>query len=293
LNYVDINGGKVAYDLLGPADGEPLVLTPGGRFGMDYPGVRPLGEALAAGGMRVLLWDRPNCGHSDVQFFGKTESHMRADTLAALLRELDLSPAVIAGGSGGARDSILTALLYPEVATKLAVWNIVGGIYGSLNLLGVYNMPSARAVKLGGMEAVIALPDWAELIELNPANRERFLALDPDEFFRVMKRWLNAFVPKAGLTLPGIDDEDFKSLTLPTLIIRGGVDDLDHPKRTSLEVSVLIKGSKLVEPPWPEDDWNEAVKRASRGEGGIFESWHMAAPVILEFVRSTGGGGGA
>jgi pimeloyl-ACP methyl ester carboxylesterase len=72
--------------------------------------MRPLAEALAEGGLRVLLWDRPNTGGSDVQFRGPTESHMRAETLAALLKELNMAPAAIAGGSGGARDSILTAI---------------------------------------------------------------------------------------------------------------------------------------------------------------------------------------
>ena len=38
--------------------GDPLVLTPGGRFSMEYPGVRPLAEKLAEQ-YQVLLWDRP------------------------------------------------------------------------------------------------------------------------------------------------------------------------------------------------------------------------------------------
>jgi len=288
MEFAKINGGRVAYDLLGPEDGEPLVLTPGGRFSMDFPGVRPLGEALAEGGMRVLLWDRPNCGHSDVQFYGRTESHMRAETLSLLLRELGMGPVVLAGGSGGARDSILTALLYPEIAKKLVVWNIVGGVYSSMNLLGVYNMPSLRTVLSKGMAGVVEMPDWAEVIELNPANRDRFLDLDAEEFFRVMRRWMNAFIPKAGQTIPGVDDVEFDTVDLPTLIIRGGEDDLDHPKRISIEMSVLINGTKLVEPPWPEDAWERAVERASQGKGSIFEYWYMAAPLILDFVRGTG-----
>jgi 2-hydroxy-6-oxonona-2,4-dienedioate hydrolase len=287
MEFVEINGGRVAYDLLGPQGGQPLVLTPGGRFSMDFPGVRPLGEALAEGGMRVLLWDRPNCGHSDVQFFGSTESHMRADTLAKLVKELGLGPVVLAGGSGGARDSMVTALLYPELATKLALWNIVGGVFGSVTLAWVYNLPQIRAAKVGGMAAVAALPDWAQILELNPRNRERFLSFDRDEYLNVQLRWLNAFVPKPGQTIPGVEDEDFEALTIPTLIIRGGADDMDHPKRTSLEMSVLIKDSKLVEPPWPEDAWERAGERAQRGEGSIFDYWYMGAPTILEFLRST------
>lgn len=105
---MEIHGGQVVYELLGPAGGQPIVLTPGGRFSKDIPGLRPLAQALADGGLRVLIWDRPNCGASDVQFCGHSESHMRADTLAELLTRLDMAPAVIAGGSGGARDSLLT-----------------------------------------------------------------------------------------------------------------------------------------------------------------------------------------
>ena len=97
-----INGGDVVYEVLGDDRSPLLVLTPGGRFSKDIPGVRPLAEAIVAGGMRVLLWDRPNCGQSDVQFYGQTESHMRAETLHNLLTTLDLAPCVIAGGSGGA-----------------------------------------------------------------------------------------------------------------------------------------------------------------------------------------------
>ena len=78
----------------------------------------------------MLLWDRPNCGKSDVQFYGQSESHMRAETLHALITGLDIGPCIIAGGSGGARDSMLTTMLYPEIVRKLVVWNIVGGVYG-------------------------------------------------------------------------------------------------------------------------------------------------------------------
>ena len=77
---IEINGGNVVYEILGDS-GDLIALTPGGRFSKDIEGLRPLAEALAAGGYRVLLWDRPNCGASDVQFYGQSESHMRAETL--------------------------------------------------------------------------------------------------------------------------------------------------------------------------------------------------------------------
>jgi pimeloyl-ACP methyl ester carboxylesterase len=122
---IEINGGIVVYEFVGPDDGEVVVLTPGGRFSKDYGGVHELAYALADGGQRVLLWDRPNCGRSDIQLYGKSESHMRAETMGTLLKTLGIDQVVSAGGSGGARDSIVFTLMYPELVTKLAVWHIV------------------------------------------------------------------------------------------------------------------------------------------------------------------------
>ena len=85
---IEINGGDVVYQILGDS-GDLIALTPGGRFSKEIPGLRPLADALAAGGYRVLLWDRPNCGASDVQFYGQSESHMRAETLHGLLSPLE------------------------------------------------------------------------------------------------------------------------------------------------------------------------------------------------------------
>src|SRR4051794_30915260 len=101
---IEVNGGQVVYEFVGPEDGQVVVVTPGGRFAKDYGGVRELANALADGGKRVLLWDRPNCGRSDVQLYGKSESHMRAETLGIMLDKLGIDQVVALGGSGGARD---------------------------------------------------------------------------------------------------------------------------------------------------------------------------------------------
>ncbi len=100
VDEIEVRGGVVVFEFVGPESGEVVVLTPGGRFSKDYGGVHELAYALADGGKRVLLWDRPNCGRSDVQLYGRTESHMRAETLGLLLRQLDVDRVVAAGGSG-------------------------------------------------------------------------------------------------------------------------------------------------------------------------------------------------
>ena len=247
-----------------------------------------MAQALVKGGYRVLLWDRPNCGKSDVQFYGKSESHMRAETLHALITGLDIGPCIIAGGSGGARDSMLTTMLYPEIVRKLVVWNIVGGVYGSFVLGGHYIVPSILAARGAGINGLLHVGEWKERIAENPGNEERFRALDVDEFLKVMLRWLNAFVSKPGQTIPGVEDEMFDNITVPTLIIRGGENDWDHPKRTSLEVSCLIKGSKLIDPPWPEDAWERAGEKFAASGGKnfcLFDTWVQAAPAILKFLE--------
>jgi 2-hydroxy-6-oxonona-2,4-dienedioate hydrolase len=283
---IEINGGNVVYEILGD-EGDYIVLTPGGRFSKDIEGLRPLAQALVDGGYRVVLWDRPNCGKSDVQFYGQSESHMRAETLYKLITELGIGPCIIAGGSGGARDSMLTIMLYPEIATKLVVWNIVGGVYGTFVLGAHYITPNIRPVMTMGMEGLLHLREWKERIADNPANEERIMSQDPDEFVKVMMRWLDAFVSKPGQTIPGVPDSMFDNIKVPTLIIRGGENDYDHPKRTSLEVSCLIKGSELIDPPWPEDAWEQAAKDNALGKVkhfNMFDTWVQAAPAILKFL---------
>lgn len=283
---MEINGGNVVYEILG-AKGDFIALTPGGRYSKDIEGLRPLADELVKGGYRVLLWDRPNCGKSDLQFYGQSESHMRAETLHALITGLGIGPCAIAGGSGGARDSILTTILYPEIVTKLVTWNIVGGVYGSFVLGSYYLVPSILAVRGLGIKGLLHVDEWKERIAENAANRDRILAMDADEFLRVMLRWLNAFVPKPGQAIPGVDDEFFGDIKVPTLIIRGGENDWDHPKRTSLEVNCLIKGSTLIDPPWPEDAWERAGEDRASGKVkrfNMFDTWVQAAPAILDFL---------
>ncbi|MBF6352349.1 alpha/beta hydrolase [Nocardia flavorosea] len=283
---VTVNGGTVIYEILGDT-GDLIVLTPGGRFGMDIPGLRPLAQALVTGGYRTLLWDRPNCGASDVQFYGQTESHMRAETLHGLLTELETGPVILAGGSGGARDSMLTTMLYPELVNRLVLWNIVGGVYGTFNLGAHYVLPSLQAVRGMGIEGLLKLKEWQERIAANPDNEQRLRALDAGNFVKLSLRWLNAYVPKPGQTVPGVDDEMFERIQVPTLIIRGGAKDLDHPKRTSLEVSCLIQGSTLIDPPWPEDAWERAMEDRAHGRVrrfSMFDTWVLAAPEILKFL---------
>jgi pimeloyl-ACP methyl ester carboxylesterase len=287
---VDIDGTTIAYEIIGNNSrdaGTPWVVTPGGRFTKEAPGVRELAEALAEHGQRVLVWDRPNTGASDICFTGESESEMQADRLAGLLRTLDLAPAVIVGGSGGSRVSLLTAARHPDVAAKLGMWWISGGTFGLLTLAVVYCGESIRAAWQGGMEAVVELPDWADVLERNPGNRQRFLDLDPREFIATLERWMRVYCPDPKATVPGLPDAACAALKVPTLIFRSGESDPYHTRATSEQLHSLIPGARLVEPPWGDREWIERSDAARAGTGGLFERWPLLAPQLLDFARTS------
>ena len=280
---IEVDGTRIAYEIVGDS-GPPWVVTPGGRFSKDVPGIRELAQTLAAAGRRVVIWDRPNCGASDVCFDGASESAMQADALAGLLRAIDCAPAVVFGGSGGSRVSLLTAVRHPDVVSQLAMVWISGGTYGLLTLAVHYCGESVRAAWQDGMEGVVALPEWAEVLERNPRNRDRFLALDPREFIATLERWMLVYCPSPDSTVPGLVDEQLRALTVPTLIFRSGESDPHHTRATSEMLHTLIPSSQLVEPPWPDNEWKQRGIAAREGTGALFERWPLLASQLLEFA---------
>jgi pimeloyl-ACP methyl ester carboxylesterase len=274
-------GLTIAYDLVGDAPARTWVVTPGGRFSKDDPGLAEMAEGLAGTDGRVLLWDRPNCGASDVCFEGSSESALQADVLAALLDELELGPAVVVGGSGGARVSLLAAARHPHAVAGLAMWWITGRPLGLLSLATHYCSGSLRAAWDGGMEAVAELPEWAEVIERNPANHDRFLALDPAEFIATMERWMVAYSPSSDDVVPGLPPEACAAVDVPTLVLRSGEADLHHPRSTSEEVAARLPRARLEEPPWGDREWRERQDERNRGvTGGLFVRWPLLVPQL-------------
>jgi pimeloyl-ACP methyl ester carboxylesterase len=275
-----VNGLTLGYETIG--EGRPWVITPGGRFTKESPGVRELAVALAAGGNRVLIWDRPNCGESDVCFEGSSESAMQGDALAGLLGHLEMTPAVIIGGSGGARVSLLAAARHPEAARAVAVWWISGGPFGLLSLATHYCGGSLRAAWTDGMEAVAALDEWSEVLERNPGNRQKILEQDRDAFIATMERWMVAYCPRSDEPVPGLSDAEAQALDVPALVLRSGASDAYHTRATSEALARVLPRSELVEPPWGDREW---ISRQEAREEGIFARWPLLAPMLLDWKQ--------
>lgn len=280
-----LNDLEIAYEVVG--EGQPWIITPGGRFHKEFGGIPDMARALADRGNKVVTWDRPNCGASSVVFGGRSESEVQAEALGALLRHLDVGPTVIIGGSGGARVSLLAAARNPDVAAGLAIWWISGGVPGLLSLANYYCMPSARAAWQGGMEAVIELPQWQEVLEKNPANRERFLAIDRQEFLDIMDRWMMAYCACDEGLVPGLDDADVARLSIPILVFRSGASDMAHTRKTSERVAAGLPGAELVEPPWGDEEWNErSADFAADPANGLFVRWPLLVPQLTEWAHA-------
>jgi pimeloyl-ACP methyl ester carboxylesterase len=210
---------------------------------------------------------------------------MQADALAGLIRHLDLGPTVIAGGSGGSRVSMLTAARHRDIAAGLALWWISGGVYGLMSLGVHYCSGSLVAAWNGGMEAVVELDEWAEVLERNPDNRARFLAQDQRGFMDAMERWMVAYCPCGDELVPGLADDDARALDVPALVFRSGASDVHHTRATSERIAELLPDSTLVEPPWGDREWIERQEeRTSGATGGLFVRWPLLAPQLLEWA---------
>ena len=86
--------------------------------------------------------------------------------------------------------------------------------------------------------------------------------------------------------VPGMMPVDFARLTMPTLVFRSHKSDLSHTRTTSEWVARLIPQSTIIDPPWREDEWNYRSMAVMSGTAkGLFESWPLLAPYILELAK--------
>jgi pimeloyl-ACP methyl ester carboxylesterase len=284
---IAVEGLEIDYELIGDEGAPPLMLTPGGRYPRDTAGVPELGRIFADNGYRVLLWDRPGCGASDIGFTAPTESVMNAEALVGLVRGLGLKDVTLVGGSAGSRISLMGAARMPDNVAKMAIWWISGGPVGLAGLAWFYCGDQIAAASKGGMEAVAALPSWADQIARNPRIRDILLGQDPDAFIAIMQKWGKAFAYSDESPVPGMDAADFQRLTMPVLVFRSGKSDMAHTRATSEWVARLLPNCTFQEPPWGDQEWNyvSTFPNDLAARRGRFERWPLIAPMVLEFLK--------
>jgi pimeloyl-ACP methyl ester carboxylesterase len=269
-----IRGATVAYEVLGNS-GPWLAQSPGGRRPKEE--VKAMSQQIADGGFRVLIYDRRNCGASDVVLEGsESEYEIWADDLYELLKQLNAVPAYISGASSGCRLSVLFALRHPEAVKGLLLRGVTGGAFACKRLAENYYGQFVRAAEQGGMEAVCKTEHWAERIAANPSNRARILAIDPKRFAASFNRWAVPFSTGAELPMIGVTEQQLHSIRVPTQVIPGH--DRTHNRATGMRVGSLIQGAEIVDLLGQDVDSDIALDAWKEKEGDV-------ARLAVEFMR--------
>jgi pimeloyl-ACP methyl ester carboxylesterase len=131
-----VRGANINYEVLG-THGPWIALSPGGRRALD--GVKSLAQRMADHGYRVLIYDRRNCGVSDIVIGGEqSEYEIWADDLYELATQLKALPLIVGGSSSGCRLSLTFALKYPQAVRALLLWRVTGGAFAAARLTENY-----------------------------------------------------------------------------------------------------------------------------------------------------------
>ena len=251
---IKIRDVDLHYRLFGER-GPWLALITGGRRG--FAEFVPLAEKIAAHGIRVVLHDRRNTGASDLlidatQFPDLGEEEIWTDDLHELLGRLEARPAVVGGGSSGARTSIITYLRHPDAVRALFLMRLTGGEFAAGRLPEMYYGQFIRAAREGGMAAVCATEQYQERIAANPSNRERLMRMDPKRYIEVMSNWLAIFTRGPVAPMYGVTEAQLASIRVPSVVIPGN--DKTHSMSCGRAIQRLIPGSRLVELPLEDQD---------------------------------------
>jgi len=224
MPLANIRGVHLNYRVLGN-HGPWAALSPGGR--RDISGIELIAGKVAERGYRVVVFDRRNCGASDVVIDGnESEYEIWADDVHELLRQLGALPAIVGGSSSGCRTALLFALRHPESVRALLLWRVTGGRFAAERLAEEYYGQYIKAAQQGGMAAVCEMEHWKERIAARPENRQALMTMSPEQFIRVMSHWREYFIKGADLPVIGATEEELKSVRVPVCVVPGN--DLTH-----------------------------------------------------------------
>src|ERR1700722_2255761 len=264
-----VRGVHINYEIVG-THGPFVALTPGSR--RSYAELINLYKAIAANGYRVLLHDRNNGGASDTAFdVSGSEHDVWADDLYELGKQLGALPMYVGGSSAGARLAILYAIRHPDGLRGLLLWRVTGGQEAVDKLSESYYGQYIKLVRAGGMRAVADSEHFAECIKARPANEERLLTTNVEEFIKVMEVWREKFLQSATLPIVGASEADLDAIKAPACLIAGN--DVIHTPATARKAARLIPNSELHEDvvavhpddkllkDWDRKEWRDAEPR--------------------------------
>lgn len=242
---------NVYYEAYGKGNTVVYLQSP---FGGLNPGAYYFAGRLS-GQFRVMIWDGPNNGRSDVIIRDfPSEYHLYCYYLKGLLEQLNISSVHLAGCSGGGEMALLFAHLYPNVTKSIALYrptDTTSSIEKEIVKARYYDI--AKFAQNHSMEEVIAysenppstkfghLSKW--IAALCRKDRQQILEMKPERFSEIMTSW-GDWMGSPAFYRANLSDGDLREITVPVLI--APCSDDCHPERLAVDLHEHLPGSTYV-----------------------------------------------
>ncbi len=256
---------EIEYKLIGPANGETLVLVAGIFQQLSF-WPRPFLNQLADAGFQVLIHDNRDVGFStresrpapdlaevlsgNLTGVNYTLEDMAGDT-AGLIETLGLSPAHVLGHSMGGMIAQRVATVFPERVRSLTLFgtNPNDGVSGQSSpefLALAAQPPSGDPVK----EQENALTAYRICIEPEPVDETALSAFAQSQAERAPNLYMQCIPAVIASTITGTSSspthaEKLQSIGVPALVIHG-TGDLAIAFDGGERLAELIPNSRLV-----------------------------------------------
>ncbi|MVU79920.1 alpha/beta fold hydrolase [Nocardia sp. ET3-3] len=232
--YVDIDGGRIAYDETG--EGPLVVLSHG--MGIDRNVNKHLVPLLVAAGYRVVNTDMRGHGESSMGWASVTgkEAISRTDVandLIAVIEKLGGEPAILIGHSLSGGSVTIAAAQRPDLVRAVVEINPF-----TLTQKADLGALLFNARHRGGMIPLMStmmfksLGQWLKYLTVampsQPADRDEYLA---EVKAKLSEPGRMAEFMKTGKSTPADAEAQVPNVTQPTLVIMGGADpDFPSPE---------------------------------------------------------------
>jgi 3-oxoadipate enol-lactonase len=220
MNYIEINGIALRYDLQGSAGPILVLIHEMGGMIENWDLVAP----RFTDDFRVLRYDARGCGMS-TKVRGHLSVENLSDDLLALLDALELKqPAVLAACALGAATAFAFAARFPERTSAVIVMS------PAIDMKPEDRAPRRAMLETIQRDGMRAIADGALASGYPPVLRER----DPERFRSFRARWLgndpDSFIAHYNLLIDMDISAYVKAITCPTLGIAGTLDIFRSPE---------------------------------------------------------------
>jgi pimeloyl-ACP methyl ester carboxylesterase len=235
--FLDVQGGQIAYDVTGP--GPLVVLSPG--IGDRRQAYRFLAPKLAGAGYRVVTADLRGHGESSMGWASISRTDVAGDLLA-LIRHFG-GPAVIVGHSISGGAATIAAAKEPGLVRGIVEINPFTRVQ-KLDLGGLLRIRRYRRglTRLLGAQMLRSLSIWMRYLDVayptKPADYADYMAAlraklrEPGRMAEFMK---------TGKSTPADAEAQLPNITCPALIIMGSEDpDFADPKAEGDAIAAMI-----------------------------------------------------